>query len=217
MFIHSLTHPLSPPVSLSGSLSGPPGFHATDPPFVFLGADTWVQLVPSLLVAPLSLSSLLPPRDPSPPPPSPGLVLPRDAAGEEAHLLHHPHGRPRLRVLRDRPPGLLRQGMCPSHAPSPNWDLPATHPPLLEPSASLGVTPIPPPPPPPCAHSGSALTPGLSLRPKQNRSAPLSSSLFAEESGPPTPGLAQACVQLCLLCSSPFPRYTLRRFPLGVG
>ncbi|XP_063092628.1 tetratricopeptide repeat protein 22 isoform X3 [Cavia porcellus] len=41
---------------------------------------------------------------------SSGLVLSRDAAGEKGHLLHHPHGHPRLWVLRHRPPGLLWQG-----------------------------------------------------------------------------------------------------------
>lgn len=53
--------------------------------------------------------------------PSSGLVLPRNAAGEEGYLLHHPHRRPRLRVLGDRPPGLLWQGTCPSHTQSPKW------------------------------------------------------------------------------------------------
>lgn len=78
---------------------------------------------PFLFVGLLPFSTPLLPRHPLPHfTPSSSLVLPRDAAGEEGHLLHHPHGCPRLRVLGNGPPGLLWQGMFPGHTHSPNWD-----------------------------------------------------------------------------------------------
>lgn len=59
------------------------------------GAEAAARLQPHTGPAPASPQVLGPPL------PSSGLVLPWDAAGEEGHLLYHPHGRPRLRVLRD--------------------------------------------------------------------------------------------------------------------
>lgn len=63
----------------------------------------------------LSLPPLLP-KDLLLPSPSSGLVLRWHAAGEEGYLLYHPHGRPRMRVLRHGAPGLLWQGMHASWA-----------------------------------------------------------------------------------------------------
>lgn len=65
----------------------------------------------------LSLPPLLP-KDLLLPSPSSGLVLRWHAAGEEGYLLYHPHGRPRMRVLRHGAPGLLWQGMHASGTPT---------------------------------------------------------------------------------------------------
>lgn len=141
MFILSLTGPLYP--SLFLSVSPWVAFDDFMPLTCLLssgGADTWVELAPSLLVVPFPLSSLLLPRDPSPFYRSSGLVLPRDTAREEGHLLHHPHGCPRLRVLGDRPSGLLWEGTCPPATPTLQT---GTEPdtPASSPTMSLGVNP----------------------------------------------------------------------------
>lgn len=169
-----------------------------------------MELAPSLLVVPLPLSSLLLPRDPSPFYHSSGLVLPRDTAREEGHLLHHPHGCPRLWVLGDRSSGLFWQGTCPPATPTLQT---GTEPdtPASSPTVSLGVNPTCNPHHVPIQEVPSLQT-FLSI-PNKTQVHPCHRSSLPKNQPLSMPRLNPTCLQPDLPSCLPLPRYSLRFFP----